>query len=142
MDPLTALDVVGNVIQVIDFSAKVISRSAEIYDSGGLVGNSELKRVTVDLLSFSQNLEKSLGTAPNASPSDAAEQALGKDCQRVASELLFALEKIKSKNKPGKWDSFRQALLTIWKKDQIEELEKRLDRIRQQLLLRLVSSLR
>lgn len=101
MDPLAGLSVVGNVIQIIDFSAKVISISAEIYDSGGLVGNSELRRVTVDLLSFSQKLDKSLGTVPNASPSDAAEKALSKDCQRVASELLFTLEKIKSKTNLG-----------------------------------------
>src|ERR1700712_5284666 len=98
MDPLASLGVVGNVIQIIEFSAKVISRSAQIYDSGGLVGNSELKTVTIDLFSFCEKLEKSLGTAPKASPSDAAELALGKDCQHVASELLFALEKIKSKN--------------------------------------------
>ncbi len=143
MDPVSATSVAAFAIQVVDFSAKVISKTIDMSRSGGLIDNDELDRVTNDLLGVSQKLGNSLGgeTFEN-SDNRTAVLILGKECQDVASELLAALQKLKGVVNQHKWKSFRLALLAIWRSEHIEALERRLDRFRQQLILRLLESLR
>jgi hypothetical protein len=143
MDPIPATSVTAFAIQVVDFSAKVISKTVDLSRTGGLVDNDELDRVTSDLLGVSQKLEKSLeGDKFENSENRIAVLSLGKECQDLASELLEALQKLKGTVNQQKWKNFRQALLAVWRTEKIEALERRLDRFRQQLILRLLESLR
>ena len=147
MDPLSAGSVAALVIQVIDFGGKLISKSVEISrsHSGVLIGNSDLKKITEDLKQVSQKLQISLQNESSERPLTAdelAERKLGEDCQTVASELLSVLQRLNLTGKQNKWRSFRQALMSVLKETRIADLEKRLDRFRQELVLRLLASLR
>jgi len=69
-------------------------------------------------------------------------QILCNSCHGISVQLLEALEKLKVEGGSSKWKSFRQALRTIWTREHIENLEKQLDRFRQQLVISILVSLR
>lgn len=61
------------------------------------------------------------------------------DLKKIVKETL---EKVVGGSKTGRWRSFRQALLSVWHEKQIDGLEKRLARLREQLAFRVLTSLR
>lgn len=147
MDPLSAGSVAAIVIQVIDFGSKLISKTVEISrsSSGLLIGNSDLEKITEDLKQVSEKLQKSLkseSSGRSLTADELAERKLGEECQAVASELLGVLQRLNRDGKQSRWRSFRQALMSVLQETRIADLEKRLDRFRQELILRMLASLR
>jgi hypothetical protein len=76
------------------------------------------------------------------STGDRALETLCQSCIATAKELLAALDKIKVKGEKGRWESMRKALLSVWNKKDIEELERRLARIKEELNLHIVVDIR
>jgi hypothetical protein len=60
LDPLTALSLAGNILQFIDFAAKVVSKCRGIHKSpdGVLPEDQELELVASDLARLSKRLEE------------------------------------------------------------------------------------
>ncbi len=128
-------------IQIVDFGAKILSKANEITRRGKTIDQKALTDITQDLEKACKNLGQSLGPAGH-DPDDNPIANLGIECQAVAAELLTALKKLSGVVGQSKWRSFRQAMLTIWRAEHIEVLERRLDGFRQQLILRMLESLR
>jgi uncharacterized protein YoxC len=144
LDPISAASIAACAIQVVDFSAKVISTTAQVHSSvsGATVDHSELETATTDLMSICKNLEESMRReAEQTSSNRTSFSDIGRECQRVASDLLNLLNKVKATQKHKKWRSFRLALSAVLREDQIKVLEKRLGRFKEQLILRLLASL-
>jgi hypothetical protein len=61
MDPLTAPFLAGNIVQLVDFGARLLSDCCELYQSktGTLTANEELKLVTLDLRTPVRKLQSS-----------------------------------------------------------------------------------
>jgi hypothetical protein len=137
MDPISALSVAGTVVQLVDFSIKIVSKSSELYRLGsdGPVENQSIDKATEDLTKLNNKLKDS-------SVSDPDLQELCKSCGCAADELLVALSKIKVDGKGRAWQSFRKAFRSIWSKEKIQELENRMARFRDELNLRLTAGLR
>jgi hypothetical protein len=64
---------------------------------------------------------------------------LAKICTATAGELLSALEHLKTRRPSKKLHSFRMALETVWKKDKIQAMEKKLISHRTELMLLLTA---
>lgn len=74
---------------------------------------------------------------------DRALNSICDGCINIANELSDCLEKLKvNGQKHRRWKSFRQAMKTIWKRDDIENLVRRLLLFRGQLELHILGSLR
>ena len=73
---------------------------------------------------------------------DKALESLCLSCNTVADELLAALNKLKAKGKHQKWESIRKAIGSIRSKEDIEQLERRLSILREEINLRIVVNLR
>jgi hypothetical protein len=151
MDALTVTSLAGTIAQLVDFGCKVTSSSTQIYRSadGSAVSETELNKVAKDMERLLKNVddqfeqrENKSGNKPDLSEDEVMEQMLAKECVTVIKELKSALEKVMRSGNTSKWRSFRQALLSIWHKEQIDGIEKRLCRFREQLTFRLVLSLR
>lgn len=58
LDPLTALGVAGNIVQFVDFTVKLMSKSHELYKStdGALVGNKDLEAIAANLNRLTERL--------------------------------------------------------------------------------------
>jgi hypothetical protein len=78
LDPLTALSVAGTIVQFVDFSSKILSHTAEFYNSaeGALSTNEELELVTADLSNLLARLRRPLYIGGATNPPTQADQAL------------------------------------------------------------------
>jgi len=139
MEVLAAVGLVGNIVQFIDFSGKLLAKSAELYRSGecALAENIDFETATNDLVLLSKKLKDGATVT-----GDKAFESLCLSCNTVADELLAALNKLKVKGKHQKWESMRKAIGSIRSKEDIEQLERRLSILREEINLRIVVNLR
>lgn len=139
MEPLAIIGLVGSVVQFVDFSGKLISKSTELYQSskGALAENIDIETAISDLVFLKSKLQITTATT-----GDNALERLCTSCGTAADELLLALDKVKVKGKPGKWKSIRKAIRSVWSKEEIEELERRLERLKEELNLHIVVDIR
>jgi ankyrin repeat protein len=155
LDPINALSLASNVVQVVDFSIKLVSKGYNIYKSadGALVENQDTEAVAIDLRMVNAKLSQSLyrarqtKTSPFGDTDDADDQALerlSESCSEVAEELILRLRKLKIQpgGKNREWKSVRQALKTVWSKQELNDAAARLKLYRDQLNTRILVSLR
>jgi ankyrin repeat protein len=151
LDPLTALGLAGNLIQVIQFSYDIVSEGNKIYeDAGDVLGqNKTAEEVATDLSELTQNLkakQEEWRVAHGRTALEPDETRLRNLCDRcieVAYELQIQLNKLKAKDGRGKrLRSYKQALVSVWRKDAIEEIAERLKRYQQELDTRVLLGIR
>jgi len=144
LDPMSAL----SLVEFVEFSSKIISKGCRIYLSadGALPKNLELEVITNQLSQLTKKIrhsdipsdEKDLGDEEKSL------QIMSHECSKIADELLKRLEKLKVKSdaKHRGWKSLRQALKSVWSKEELNELSERLDRFRNQLQFRILASMK
>ncbi|KAN0120282.1 hypothetical protein V8E51_002490 [Hyaloscypha variabilis] len=157
LDPFTALGVAGNIVQFVDFTVKLISKSREIYESaeGASVEHLDLEAIANNLSRLTERLQKDLqqhllppideGVPLPETKENRAELQLGSinsKCSREVDALLSILRDLKVDGEHKKWKSFRLALMTVWKEDQIKGVVSRLSEYRKDLDTELLFSLR
>ncbi|KAJ5995764.1 hypothetical protein N7481_002741 [Penicillium waksmanii] len=137
LDPLSSLSLACTVCQFLEFSGTLFSKSHKIYKSatGYDEDTDSLLGITRDLRSLTDKLEP-----PIHSKSLSAEETelanLGDRCKKTADELLLVLGDLQD-SKTSRWSSFRAALKTVWTHDRIDEMARKLESYRSQLILRL-----
>ena len=148
MDPFSALSLAGNIIQFVDFGIRLLSEAHEIYQSssGSAAGILEIESVYQDLSNLTARLNVSAISPSKPSGISLEEKALVElagSCKRLADELLATIKDLKVDDGPyRKWRSFHQGLRTLWKKEKLDAIQKRLDNFRKQLSLHLLAILR
>lgn len=148
---LAAVGLAGNIIQFISFSSGLVSKTREIHQSTSGVSNElvDLDSVSNSLKSLTKPfLIKNLVANSHVIKVHVSPQLrqIAERCSDAADELLEATVTLKHRGKssnqaPTKWQSFRKALKCIWKKEQIEALKMRLQLLRDQVSLHLVSDI-
>jgi ankyrin repeat protein len=152
LDPLTALGVVGNLLQVIEFGFKLVQEGNEAYKSaeGTLSSNQAAEELSNDLLQLTKSLTKSekdwLGAHVD-SPLDPDEVRLRNLCERcieIAVELNVQLRKLKVQqdSKFRRFQSYKQALVSVWRKDQVEATAAQLERYQREIDTHILVGLR
>lgn len=141
MDPFVAAGLAGNVVTFVDFSAKLLSRSQQLYASasGAVEENDELESLAKNLRDFAERIrQQPTGTSPTYHSSSDLDwetvlNNLAQQCIQVADQLLELLDSIKVKG-DGRIRSSVQALKSLWKQEHIDSLQRRLERISKQLI--------
>jgi hypothetical protein len=149
LDPLTALSLASNVVQILDCSAKLVAKGNELYKSadGASVSNAELEVIAKDLQDLNERLQQSTPSHnPNLTTlttSDVALRNLSEQCSGVAGELIEVLDKLKVQGTSNRrWKSVRQALKGLLKKDEVDAIAQRLQYVRDELNLHILVSMR
>ncbi|CAJ2500422.1 Uu.00g032750.m01.CDS01 [Anthostomella pinea] len=139
MDPLSAVSLAGTVVQSVTFACSLLKRSAEIYDSAAGSSNhlQSLRTVHGHLQAFSAKFASSGAVGadsiqpvtvlnPQGDPTlREICQASKAGCDRIAK----VVEKLQVQDGPWRrLRSFRAALEIVWKRNEVEELDKRLQR--------------
>jgi hypothetical protein len=127
MDPASATSLAAAILQLADFTRKVLSRSQELYKSvdGALIRHTELSVVASNFVALLDHLKIKNSTTQLG--------ALAAEAQDVTQELLDLLHWLKDKADPNhRWASVRHAILTLMKDSQLHGLEQRVDRYRKQ----------
>ncbi|KAF2114584.1 hypothetical protein BDV96DRAFT_101489 [Lophiotrema nucula] len=145
MDPVSALGLASNIIQIVDFSSRLLSRGREIYLSseGRLDDHVILDNAARNLSELCQELAK-MARAPSRTVSlvDQQLEALRAESAAIAMKLQRALESLSTQGGKKKWQSILQGLRSIWKEQDILDLKRRLDDVRKQIDTALLVSLR
>jgi hypothetical protein len=138
METLAAIGLVGNIVQFIDFGSKLVAKSVQLYQSsdGALAENVDTETATNHLVLLNNKLRDANRT------SDVELENLCKSCSTVADELIRALGELKVQGGQKRWKSMRKAIRTVWSKDKIQGIEKRLANFREVLSLHIIVDLR
>jgi hypothetical protein len=146
LDLLSALSVAASILQLVDFSRQIISKSRDLYHSGSgvLQEHAETKTVTIRLKQMTRKLRGKVRQNANGNQGlyivddQARYYRLMDICEEYfkgSEELISYLGKLKvpasSENRP--WKSFRQALKSVWSKPEIDAMKKRLEVLRAEL---------
>lgn len=145
MESIAALGLASNIIQLVDFSARVLSRSHEIYTSS----DGTLKDYNI-LNTASKNLTALLYNFKDLIPVDSRQQTttdlqlleLTKRSERLAHELQALIQKTKAVDTNRRWKSAYQALKSIASDRQLTALKDQLEQLRREVDTTLLSSLR
>ncbi|KAF2628007.1 hypothetical protein BU25DRAFT_410635 [Macroventuria anomochaeta] len=151
MDPLTAVSLVGTIVQFIDFGSKLVSAGKELYNSasGALEQNVRITEVTSDLQAICLPLRTASSPFSNPnirgiSPShQQALQRLAASCVEVANKLMPVLEglQIPANTTHRTWHAIRQSIKSTLQKEEISQLRSTLDMLQQQLNTRMLAFL-
>ena len=138
MEALAAISLAGNILQFLNFTGDVISKSRQIHDSssGTLKEHDDLEGCTSDLKALSCRLQASAG------PADSTLVQLCSSCCEVADELLVALKRLGVKENTTRSQSFKKVLKALWGQEKLRSLERRLADFRQQLTFHVAVELR
>jgi hypothetical protein len=148
MDPLTALGLASNIIQVVDFSTKLVSKGYNIYKSadGSLAENVDAEAITRNLTMLTTKLRHSFKIGQegngNLSDDDQSLTRLCEKCTQIADELLHKLDQAKVTGRHRKWKSARQALKSVTSKSDLEQFAITLQLYRSEITLHITISLR
>jgi hypothetical protein len=104
MEPLSILGVAANILQLVHFGLKILSKSNEIRKKGASEDNVSIEAVA-------KHLQESLERVRSYSlPGTSAAQKLRTQCLSVVDELLKAVNDLKIMGQPTRWKSFRNAI--------------------------------
>lgn len=142
MDPLSAVGFASSILTFVEFSFKVISGTFEIVRSGNTAENAHVSVVINDLHRITKNLQQSSAAPDGSTHHDDGIDSLASECLSISKELLDLLQKLKMKAGDSKWKSINVSLRSMWAKGDVAYLEKRLDKCRSQMMMRLLLSLK
>ena len=139
MEAFAVIGLVANIIQFVDLSSKLVSKSAQLYRSneGTLAENIDIGAATIDLVLLNDRLQNAAATT-----GDRALERLCISCNNVANDLITALDRVKVKSKHQKWESIKTALRSVLSRKDIMELQRRLEILKEELSLHIVVDLR
>ncbi|KAH7155899.1 hypothetical protein EDB81DRAFT_880231 [Dactylonectria macrodidyma] len=151
MDPLTALGLAAAVVQFVGFASHLVSKTKDIQESA--TGQSKqaatLETVYSQLQHLSSRLELSSRRDPRLEIVEGSTDLvkhvfaindLSRICEGDCQRLLDIVRKLKVVDESSRrWQSFRVALKTIWKGNEISDLEQRLHNTQTTLTLHVCS---
>ncbi|KAF2636449.1 hypothetical protein P280DRAFT_435165 [Massarina eburnea CBS 473.64] len=137
MDPLTALGACSSILQIVDFSCKILSKGNQLCTSltGALPENAQLEKVTV-------HLHGMVGHLQQQPPGQGHMKEMITMCIENANDLISVLDGLKVKGNARKWKSWRQAIKSVWRKERLEEMLARLQLIRDEIEFGIILDLR
>ncbi|KAF5652541.1 hypothetical protein F25303_3167 [Fusarium sp. NRRL 25303] len=135
LDPVTAIGLASSIVAFVDFSAKLVKGSIEIYQAsdGTLTENRSSQAVAGAMERFAARLVIQQSSQLFGDEKDLVD--LAKNCHIVCMELLSLLERIKPKDLSSKRQSLWAALKNRFHEDDRKDLESRLETYRRQLEL-------
>lgn len=141
MDPLTAFSLAGTIVQFVDFATSLVRTTVEIHESiRGLSSEvSNLEEVYTALSEFSSELEasnqKTQGIPSSIRPQVTSLTRLSTSCKEDCDKLLKIVEKLTLGGPGRRWKSFKAAVASLRKQDEIAKLERRISRTQSTLTL-------
>ena len=152
LDPLTALGVAGNVLQIIDFGFQLVGEGNKIYHAtnGALEENKAAEDLANDLSNLTSGLSASQDKWMKAhgdtqlDPDEVRLRNICDRCTEIAVELRIHLQKLKVQEgvKYRKLKSYKQALISVWRKDQVEAVAGRLEKYQREIDTHILFGLR
>jgi hypothetical protein len=138
---IAGISFAASVIQLVDFSAKLLSRTNEFYRdaAGGEINLSDLRSASQNLANLT--LALSVEAPPKKEKRSRGLKELYQtveEAQTIAKELHKITDRLRTNTEGRKWKSFRAAINAFMNDDQVEELQRRLNRVREKIIFSLI----
>ncbi|KAI1096763.1 hypothetical protein F5B19DRAFT_4577 [Rostrohypoxylon terebratum] len=135
MEPASAFGLASSIVQMITFTSDIISKTRQIHHSAqhSLVQNSELASIAQSLQLHNERIRASLGRRTNVHGAAKDLLELSESACGLCKQFIDTVEDLKTPDPATSWNSFRQALRSVWKEKDIVDLAQRLDRYRAQI---------
>ncbi|KAK4148964.1 hypothetical protein C8A00DRAFT_19297 [Chaetomidium leptoderma] len=131
MEALAAIGLTANILQFIEITGQLISSTHQLSSQGATTEYLELESIAQELRTLAEGIGPQ--QAQDSQGADDGLGRLGTDCINITNELLSVLGSLKLQGGGKNWESFYQALRSIWKAEEIKALQERVDRIGQAL---------
>ena len=146
LDPISALGLAASVAQFLTLATVIVSKGYQIYKAadGTLSELRDVEQITNDLVNLNSRLIESLYTTADGRPSkdELALEKLSVACANIGQQLLVRLQQLKVKGPYRKWKSARQALRSVWSKQEVDAIAGKLAMYREELEFHILVSLR
>ncbi|KAF2794964.1 hypothetical protein K505DRAFT_407227 [Melanomma pulvis-pyrius CBS 109.77] len=154
MKPIPAVGLSSSIIQIVDFAVRILSKDHKIYqptDGEAVENHTVLQDIAKNLFRLSLNIDqndlKRLSSDPKRPKlSEAAEHLLkfSDETKILTATLIDAVLQAQARGSfsDPKWQTGRDALLTVWKKKEITGLKKKLKNVRKEVDIALMIALR
>jgi hypothetical protein len=149
LDPLSAFSFAGNIVQFVDFGIRVLSDSRELFTSASGMSreNDKLNLVADQLIAMTSKLKQSAPPRSYISAEGGSRlcESLERQCNdavAVADELNALLDRLRVRGRHEPWESFRQAVVNAWTKDEVAKMRERLFGVKEALETGVFMSLR
>ena len=136
MDPITAFSLACGVFEIVNFSGEVVKKCRELYRDGSLSENEDVERMATHLTRLRTELSL---------PSERGRDELwdlGAKCSETARDLITELQELKATGPHRRRKAFGKTIRTMWKKNAIDDIQRRLDQYRNLLDSRILTDLR
>lgn len=146
-EAIAALSLASNILQVIDFGSNFVSTAWKIYDasqrsSERLDGIASLSVINTNLNDVLRDLRTQSSATDLANESNRGILNLSNECAAWLEKLVRALNELGLGDAGRKRDALRAAFKLMWKREEINALQARLNEFRSQLTLSLLVSMR
>lgn len=148
MDPLSALGAAAAVTQFVDYTITILRDTREIIKSvdGQTAKHIEISCISMDLERLAEDVDvKSKGLATiDADQSEQIFLRLCGECREIAKKLLTSCAQLQSTGVTRleiAASSFVAAVKGVWNSGKIEDLQERLDQVRQQMMMAVLAFL-
>lgn len=133
MDPVTAISLVSGILTFVGAAEKILKLSWTLYNS--VEGCSEETRARLELANSMNSISKRIVLAdePPLSEEDRALFTLAQECDKLTNDIKNVLQTLKPKRHKSMAQSSLAALKTLTLEPKIKDLEKQLQRCRDQL---------
>jgi hypothetical protein len=134
MDPLSALALSCNVLDVITTAGKTCAFLSEVHKAGAFPNHDELISTTSLLDKSAQALAQQLSTAPSASQTGRADDKelldVSQKARRLASDVQKKLEALKLQTTDSPHRRLEKLVKTVLQKGKIYDLQRRWEELR------------
>ena len=145
LDPGSALSLACNIIQIVDFSLKAVSKFRELYDDGVSSENRELEDMAVHLKGLRAKLvtvDPTTRQSRHVYFDDKELQALAEECCATADELTAELDTLKVSGPHKRRQAVRKLFRSIRRKSVVRGIQVKLDGYQKVLDTRILVDLR
>jgi hypothetical protein len=145
MDPISALNIAAAAVGFFDFALGLLKDYGELREKGQKLTHAAFEKAAKDLIACNNAMQKrpKIIEDPNGllAEHDQALEQLLTGCSVIAQRLIDALDSLRPKADAGRWSSFLQAMKTIWRADELQDLKNQLELYRGQLVIRVLAVL-
>jgi hypothetical protein len=141
MEAVVILGIAANVAQFVGYAGRLIARANQSYQSSNNLNirSAELNAAATNLADLNKRIPESAARLDGGHESGSATYdgilEANLHCQKIAEEMMAALQKLRSRGHPHALVSIRKAFRTVWSEEKLEEISKRLSDVRDQLML-------
>lgn len=143
MDPLSALGLASAILQIIDFSSKLVSGAAEVYSSasGTTVKFEDSDKSIESLRSLTRRLDVNITGGPLSSEERSLLETKH-GCEQLSRDIQAIINSTKTRDTRSKRSSVVVSWRVMRRKGKLKILEERLDRYRAQVKEYLLATMR